>query len=57
MGGEVEKIIVDEQRGVVRVETEESGELGRDVLFKRLITSGCGRGSLFIVPMTPKVKK
>ncbi|GAI21174.1 unnamed protein product, partial [marine sediment metagenome] len=44
---EIKKILVDDQRGVVRVETEESGELARDVLFKRLITSGCGRGASF----------
>ena len=45
--GEIKKIIVDERRGVVRVETEETGELVRDVLFKRLITSGCGKGASF----------
>jgi len=44
---EIKKIMVDERRGVVRVETEESGELSKDVLFKRLITSGCGRGASF----------
>jgi len=44
---EIKKILVDDQRGVVRVETEEKGELARDVLFKRLITSGCGRGASF----------
>jgi FdhD protein len=44
---EIKKIIVDTQRGVVRVETENSRELDRDVLFKRLITSGCGMGSSF----------
>ena len=44
---EVKKIIVDERRGVVRVEAEGAGELGKDVLFKRLITSGCGRGASF----------
>ena len=44
---EIKRTIVDEQRGVVRVETEEAEELVRDVLFKRLITSGCGRGASF----------
>jgi len=44
---EINKIIVDERRGVVRVEAEESHELARDALFKRLITSGCGRGTSF----------
>ncbi len=44
---EIKKIIVDDRRGVVRVETEEAVELAREVLFKRLITSGCGRGASF----------
>lgn len=44
---EIKKIIVDDRNGVVRVETEEGGELARDILFKRLITSGCGRGASF----------
>ncbi len=44
---EIKKIIVDEQRGVVRVKTEGDRELARDALFKRIITSGCGRGASF----------
>ncbi len=42
---EIEKIIVDDQQGVVRVETREDKELAGDLVFKRLITSGCGRGT------------
>lgn len=44
---EIKKIIIDERRGVVRVETEGDEDLARDVLSKRLITSGCGRGASF----------
>ncbi len=44
---EIKKIIVDERRGVVRVETKEGKDLARELLFKRLITSGCGRGASF----------
>src|SRR4030042_6221714 len=44
---EIKKIIVDDSRGVVRVETETDRKLDRDVVFKRLITSGCGRGASF----------
>ena len=44
---EIKKIIVDDQRGVVRVETVEDKGLAQEVLFKRLITSGCGRGASF----------
>ncbi len=45
---EIKKITVDDQRGVVRVETEEDHEHDNELLFiKRLITSGCGRGASF----------
>jgi len=44
---DIKKIIVDDRRGVVRVETERDEELASDVLFKRFITSGCGRGVSF----------
>ena len=42
---DIEKIIVDDQRGVVRVETDEGKEPTKELLFKRLITSGCGKGA------------
>ncbi len=44
---EIKKLIVDDRRGVVRVETEADKELAGELLFKRLITSGCGRGASF----------
>ena len=44
---DIKKIIVDDRRGVVRVETEGGEELAGDALFKRFITSGCGRGASF----------
>ena len=44
---EIKKIVVDDQRGVVRLETVGDKGLAQDVLFKRLITSGCGRGASF----------
>lgn len=44
---EMRKILVDDRRGVVRVETEGDEELAPDALFKRFITSGCGRGASF----------
>ena len=31
---EIKKLTLDEQRGVIRVETEEASELARDILFK-----------------------
>jgi len=44
---DIKKIIVDEQRGVVRLETVEDKEIAQDVLFKRIISSGCGKGASF----------
>lgn len=44
---EVKRIAVDEQRGVVRLDTQSGREIAQDVLFKRMITSGCGRGATF----------
>ncbi len=45
--GEIKKIIVDNQRGIMRVETEEDKALANELIFKRFITSGCGRGASF----------
>jgi len=44
---EIKKIMVDDRRGVVRVETEGGEALASAALFKRFITSGCGRGVSF----------
>lgn len=44
---EIKKIMVDDQRGVVRLDTVAAQEIAQDALFKRLITSGCGRGASF----------
>jgi FdhD protein len=44
---QIRKVVIDDKRGVVRVETPEDRELSGEVIFKRLITSGCGRGASF----------
>lgn len=44
---EIKKIMVDDQRGVVRVETGEDKAMADELVFKRFITSGCGRGASF----------
>jgi len=44
---EIKKIIVDDERGVVRLETVEDKGFAQDLLFKRIISSGCGRGASF----------
>ncbi len=44
---DIKGIHVDDQRGVVRVETWQDTEFATDRMFKRLITSGCGKGISF----------
>lgn len=44
---EIKKILADDKRGVIRVDTVEDKEMTKGVLFKRLITSGCGSGITF----------
>jgi FdhD protein len=44
---EIKKVLIDEQRGVVRVETREDKSPDSEIIFKRFITSGCGRGASF----------
>ena len=44
---EIRKITVDERGGVVRVDTDKGEEFADELVFKRLITSGCGRGASF----------
>ncbi len=44
---EIKKILVDEQRGVARIRTMEDKGFAQEILFKRIISSGCGRGASF----------
>ena len=44
---EIDGVTVDDLRGVVRVVTSEDKGLTNEFLFKRMITSGCGRGASF----------
>ena len=41
---EIKKITVDDRRGVARVETKGDKEFAGELIFKRSITSGCGKG-------------
>ena len=47
---EIRKILVDDKRSVIRLETTGGKGLNQDVLFKRFISSGCGRGASFYSP-------
>jgi FdhD protein len=44
---EIKNVLVDENRGIVRVNTIEEKDFDNDFMFKRMITSGCGRGASF----------
>ncbi len=44
---DVTEVVVDDRTGVVRVETSGETDTDRERLFKRMITSGCGRGATF----------
>jgi FdhD protein len=44
---EIKQTIIDEAKGVVRVDTHDSRIDENDVVFKRIITPGCGRGASF----------
>lgn len=44
---EISKVIIDDIRGVARVWTQDDKAINDDIIFKRLITSGCGGGTSF----------
>ncbi len=44
---EIKKVTVDDRRGVVRIESEGTREFDSELIFKRVISSGCGRGASF----------
>ncbi len=44
---DIKRVLVDEDKGIVRVETVQDTDMPAELLFKRMITSGCGRGASF----------
>ncbi len=44
---EIKRIILDSVRGVVRVQTADEREISSEVMSRRVISSGCGRGAAF----------
>ena len=44
---DIRDITVDDKRGIVRVETTKSNNPAEEMMFKRIISSGCGRGASF----------
>jgi FdhD protein len=48
---DIKKVLVDETLGIVRVETHQKPNDSTDLVFKRFITSGCGRGAAFYSPV------
>ena len=44
---EIKKIVLDEEKGIIWVETKRSQDFVKKLMFKRLITSACGKGVTF----------
>jgi FdhD protein len=44
---EIKQVLVDEKRGVARVTTQPLQKSAHELVFKRIISSGCGRGASF----------
>ena len=44
---DINEVLVDSDKGIARITTKTNGELETDILHKRVITSGCGRGAAF----------
>ena len=44
---EIKSLRIDLERGIARPETIQDKEVPREVLYKRLISTGCGRGAAF----------
>ena len=44
---EIKSTLVDNKSGIIRVQTTKDVSLAQDNLYKRMITSGCGRGTSF----------
>ncbi len=44
---EIKRIVLDKIRGVVRVRTVDEREISPDIMSRRMISSGCGRGAAF----------
>ena len=47
---EIKRVLVDGERGVARVETTPKDMPAHEQVFKRIITTGCGRGASFYSP-------
>lgn len=54
---DLDKILVDTAHGIVRVDTREMPEQDPSRIYKRIITSGCGRGTSFYSSADSSSKK
>lgn len=44
---DIKNVLVNERQGIIRLEAESAAAAKADVIFKRFITSGCGKGTSF----------
>lgn len=49
--GAIPKVVVDEMKGIAWVESPAARPIARDLLYRRLLPSGCGRGAMFYQPV------
>ncbi|MFC1901309.1 formate dehydrogenase accessory sulfurtransferase FdhD [Chloroflexota bacterium] len=54
---EIKKVTVDDRRGVARVETNTTKDFANELIFKRVISSGCGRGASLYSAADAKIQK
>ncbi|MBI2288544.1 MAG: formate dehydrogenase accessory sulfurtransferase FdhD [Chloroflexi bacterium] len=54
---EITKLLVDDSRGLVRLETIEDKGFTQEVLAKRVLTSGCGAGTTFFRAVDAAIPK
>ncbi len=50
---EIKKVMVDDRKGIVWVETVQDKDVDTEMIHKRIITSGCGKGASFSMGQMP----
>lgn len=54
---DIKKLVLDEEKGMAWVETRGNKKFVKKLMFKRLITSGCGKGATFYSAVDATVSK
>ncbi len=54
---DIKKLVLDEEKGMAWIEVKENKDFVKKLMFKRLITSGCGKGTTFYSAVDAAVSK